>query len=265
MFGRPGNRIKDIPMDTPIRQVVKHCIGSHIGDGKSRTSRDDVMKTLTEVTHKIRELSKPDKVLAVGVAGGSCSGKTSISCMLANAVEGMILSMDHYYRGIEFTEDANFDKLNALDLELLKRHIAQVKKGRCIRKPIYDFRTHARSGYEVLKVPKIIIVEGLFALHNILCSELDVRIFVEADTETRLRRRTERDIRERGRTADSVRKQFGEFVHFSPSESRSKSENRARPLGSSSVNISFTFSVSEIPFVTINRKPPPPAPNSLVP
>ena len=223
------------------------------------------MDDLEKIKNRIQGLSKTHKVVVIGVAGGSCSGKSFVSDILANAVKGTILPMDDYYRGISSTEDGNFDKPDALDLELLRRHLAQLREGKSIRKPIYDFKTHARSGYEVFKAPKIIIVEGLFALHNILCSELDVRIFVEADTETRLRRRTERDIRERGRTADSVRKQFGEFVHFSPSESRSKSENRARPLGSSSVNISFTFSVSEIPFVTINRKPPPPAPNSLVP
>lgn len=85
----------------------------------------DLMKDITEVTNRIQELSETNAVVVVGVTGGSCSGKSFISNMLSNSVKGAILPMDDYYRGIESTEDANFDKPDTLDLGLLKEHITE--------------------------------------------------------------------------------------------------------------------------------------------
>ena len=170
------------------------------------------IKDLAEIINKIHDISKADNVIIIGIAGGSCSGKTFVSNILANNFKGTILSMDDYYRGAEFTKDGNFDKPEALDLELLGKHIVELKSYKPIQKPIYDFKTHARSGYEILKPAKLIILEGLFALHDSIYREIDVRIFVEADDTIRLFRRIKRDVGERGRTAENIAYQFNQTV-----------------------------------------------------
>lgn len=170
------------------------------------------MSNLVEVKRKIQTLSETNEVATVDITGGSCSGKGYISCILADAVSGTILAMDDYYRGIKFIKDGNFDRPDAVDLDLLKEHIGQLRKGKSIRKPVYDFKIHARSGYEIFEPGKIIIIDGLFALHDILLNKIDVKIFVEADMKICLKRRIERDVKERGRTIESVKKQFSEIV-----------------------------------------------------
>lgn len=170
------------------------------------------MVDVTQLKHRIQEISGTNEVTIVGVAGGSCSGKSFISNILAREVEGIILAMDDYYRGIESTQDGNFDEPHALDLQLLKRHIAALKDGKSITKPIYDFKTHARSGYETFEPATVIIVEGLFALHNVISNEIDVKIFVQADPDIRLERRIQRDTTERGRTKEDVEEQFRDSV-----------------------------------------------------
>ncbi|MBM3210686.1 uridine kinase [Candidatus Poribacteria bacterium] len=170
------------------------------------------MDNLSVIENNIQTLSETNKVVVIGIAGGSCSGKNYISNILAKTFNGKILSIDDYYRGIEYVKDENFDSPDALELGLLKEHIIQLRKGQDIEKPVYDFKLQARGGYEVFKPADIMIVEGLFALYDMLYEVIDLRIFVEADTKTRLDRRLDRDVRERGRTIESVIKQFEETV-----------------------------------------------------
>ena len=170
------------------------------------------MEDIAEVKRRIQKISEAKEVTIVGVAGGSCSGKSFISNILVSEARGTILAMDDYYREIESTQDGNFDEPDALDLQSLKIHIVALKAGKSIAKPIYSFKTHARSGYGTFQPAAVIVVEGLFALHDVISSKVDVKIFVEAEADTRLKRRIQRDTKERGRTKENVEEQFRDSV-----------------------------------------------------
>lgn len=151
----------------------------------------------------------------IGVAGPSCAGKGELSCRLAAALGAAIVSLDYYYRDLahlpmEERARNNFDVPAALDEELLAAHLRLLAEGREVEIPVYDFACHVRSR-EVHRVRPgaFIIVEGLFALYWEAVREvLDLKVFVDAADEVCLRRRIERDVRERGRTPDSVIGQY---------------------------------------------------------
>ena len=163
-----------------------------------------------QVVEKISALQKP--VVIVGITGGSGSGKDYFSQQLLEKINATVLSMDSYYFGIEHIPDNNFDIPSSLDLELLKSHLITLKQNKTIQKPIYDFTIHKRVGYEDYEPSKVIIIEGLFVLNEILKGELDIKIFVQASQDIRLKRRIKRDIAERGRTKESVVQQWTETV-----------------------------------------------------
>ncbi|MCJ8342667.1 MAG: uridine kinase [Cetobacterium sp.] len=154
----------------------------------------------------------------IGVAGGSGSGKTTIAHNLVKAFkaeDAILVEQDAYYKeltGLSIEEKAkvNFDHPNSIEFELLHKHLLDLKAGNSIERPIYDFKTHSRKDETVKIHPsKIVIVEGilLFAIPEI--RELfDVKIFVDTDADEMLLRRVERDIKERGRTFESVRDQY---------------------------------------------------------
>jgi len=163
----------------------------------------------------IKKSSVNGKPLVVGVAGGSCSGKTTLACEIERLLGARILKMDDYYKGVKITEEKfnhNFDEPAAIDMELLAEHLGRLKRGRAIEKPVYDFSTHSRSGYENFAPEKIIALDGLFCLHEPVKQQLDVKIFVDCREEKRLERRIKRDIEERGRTRESVLHQFHNTV-----------------------------------------------------
>ena len=154
----------------------------------------------------------------IGVAGGSGSGKTTIAHNLVKAFkaeDAILVEQDAYYKelaglSIEDKAKVNFDHPNSIEFELLKEHLLNLKEGKSIQRPIYDFKTHSRKEETIAIHPsKIVIVEGilLFAIPEI--RELfDVKIFVDTDADEMLLRRIERDINERGRTFESVRDQY---------------------------------------------------------
>ncbi len=142
--------------------------------------------------------------LIIGVGGGSCSGKT----FFANQLGFQRLKLDDYYVGIDKMENNNFDEPNAIELSLLKKHLKLLKKGEEIEKPIYDFKTHLRKGKEVFKPNNIIVVEGLFALHEELIEDIDIGIFLDANEQTCLNRRIKRDMTKRARTKEGIIDQF---------------------------------------------------------
>ncbi len=157
-------------------------------------------------------LEKKD-VVFVAVGGGSCAGKSMFCKLLVNSIGfGKILGMDSYYLGIEKINDFNFDRPDSLDLKLIEKHLKKLRDGKKIQKPVYDFTIHKRVGYETFEPDQVIIIEGLFALYPPIRKQMDVLVFLEASKETRLKRRIERDVRERGRTVESVLKQFNETV-----------------------------------------------------
>jgi len=155
----------------------------------------------------------------IGIAGPSCAGKSELAQRLGRMLPAPILSLDSYYRDLAhlpFEERGrrNFDLPEALDEELLAAHLGLLAGGREIAKPVYDMTRHARAGGTERVVPgEFLIVEGLFALYwEDVRRLLGTKVFVEAPDEVCFERRRERDVRERGRTPESVLEQYTRTV-----------------------------------------------------
>ncbi|MFC1889032.1 uridine kinase [Thermodesulfobacteriota bacterium] len=152
----------------------------------------------------------------VGIAGGTGSGKTTLAHAIGHATHSsVIIPMDNYYkrtRGLTQTEKAalNYDHPDAYDWALLGGQMKSLLAGRAIRMPIYSYELHDRTEEDREVAPAdLIILEGILALHDrSLNREMDLKIFIDADEETRFSRRLERDVRERGRSSESVKNQF---------------------------------------------------------
>lgn len=156
--------------------------------------------------------------LVIGIAGGSGSGKTTVAQEILQRVGPdriAYLQHDSYYKDLTGLPPAqraevNFDHPNSLETELLASHIEQLKRGEVIEVPIYDFAAHSRTARTFRVNPRgVIIVEGiLIFVEAALRAMFDVKIFVDTDADIRLIRRLQRDISERGRTVESVIKQY---------------------------------------------------------
>jgi uridine kinase len=161
---------------------------------------------------------KPQHPLVIGIAGGSGSGKTTVAQEILQRVGPdriAFLQHDSYYKDLSGLPPAqraevNFDHPNSLETELLTQHIACLRDGKPVEVPIYDFSTHSRTTKTYTVQPRtVILVEGILifteaALRNMF----DVKIFVDTDSDLRFIRRLERDLAERGRTTESVIKQY---------------------------------------------------------
>lgn len=155
----------------------------------------------------------------IGIAGPSCSGKSEVSRRLARILRAPTLALDHYYRDLKhvsFEERVrtNFDAPESLDAELIAEHVRLLKQGLAVEQPTYDFSHHVRAAStEIIEPADYILVEGLFALYwQEIRDLLDFRIYITTDHETCLARRIFRDMRERGRTEESVRAQYESTV-----------------------------------------------------
>ena len=150
----------------------------------------------------------------VGVAGGTGSGKSTIVRGLVDRVGGTVIDLDAYYHdrsGLPATERnrINYDDPAAIDAALLVRQLTLLARGESVRKPVYSFETHTRTGVQVVAPARLVIVEGLFTLWwESVRSLLNVKVFVDAAPDLRLIRRISRDIAERGRTLDQVLEQY---------------------------------------------------------
>lgn len=156
-----------------------------------------------------------NSVLAVGIGGGTGSGKTALCRLLAQALgQVTILDLDSYYldrSGLSPDSRAclNFDEPAAFDLPLLLQHLQQLRTGRPIEKPHYSFEYHTRCGSETAHPAPIVLVEGLFTLWwEELRFLLDLKVFLDAPQVLRIARRLKRDVESRGRTAHSVLRQY---------------------------------------------------------
>ncbi|MBN1231217.1 MAG: uridine kinase [Anaerolineales bacterium] len=156
--------------------------------------------------------------LIIGIAGGTGSGKTTVSKVILERVgEGKVayLMHDYYYKDLQDLPPIqkaaiNFDHPNALDTELMIDHILRLKRGEPVEVPTYDFTTHSRTK-ETLKINScpVILVEGILIFVEPKLRELfDVKLFVDTDPDIRFIRRLERDITERGRTTENVIRQY---------------------------------------------------------
>ena len=158
-----------------------------------------------------------ENILVIGIAGGTGSGKTTLMNNLIKefSEDVTILSHDNYYkRHDELTYEQrcllNYDEPAALETDLMAAHLEQLRKGCAIDCPVYDFTQHNRSNDTIHLVPKkVIIVEGILIFENKELRDLmDIRIFVDTDSDVRLCRRIVRDVRDRGRTLESVVSQY---------------------------------------------------------
>ena len=157
----------------------------------------------------------------IGLAGGSCSGKTTLARVLAAHYDHMasVLLFDDYYHDLshlspEARAKVNFDHPDSLDVALFCQHLRDLKAGEAAEVPHYDFATHTRPGTVHVVPPRpIVLVDGILLLAVAACREqLDLRVFVDAPSRVRLDRRIERDVAERGRDEEGVRRQFAETV-----------------------------------------------------
>ena len=160
----------------------------------------------------------PSQPFLIGIGGGTGSGKSYLTRQIVSSFpEGAIsrIDCDIYYRDISHLPlsdrlNVNFDDPAALDLDLLLLHLQSLLNGQQIKKPRYDFATHLRFSEDELVAPSpILLLEGIFALcDGRIRSLLKFKIYVDCDPDLRLIRRLQRDVRERGRSLDSVIEQY---------------------------------------------------------
>ena len=157
------------------------------------------------------------KVKFLGITGGAASGKTTIARhLLKNLNERIsVLQFDRYYRDqghlpAEHRALVNYDHPDSLDHELLVKHLDSLSEGTSIDAPIYDFVTHTRTQQtEKIEPKEFVIVDGILIMAFAeIMERLTFKVFIDTPDETRLKRRITRDMDERGRTEESVRKQF---------------------------------------------------------
>jgi uridine kinase len=155
----------------------------------------------------------------IGIAGPSGAGKSYLASHLAARLSAPVLALDHYYRDLshlplEERAQSNFDEPAALEHDLLIAQITDLREGKRIDVPIYDFSIHTRTRETQLFHPsEFVIIEGLFTLHwPELRHHLGTGVYVDMTDEICLQRRRDRDVRERGRTPESVIEQFQKSV-----------------------------------------------------
>ena len=158
-----------------------------------------------------------EKILVIGIAGGTGSGKTTLMKNLIARFGDVVtvLSHDNYYRRhdeltYEERSQLNYDEPAAMETELMVRHLDALRHWQEIDCPVYDFSVHNRSDETIRVVPrKVIIVEGILIFADEALRELmDIKIFVDTDADVRLCRRIKRDVNKRGRTLESVLTQY---------------------------------------------------------
>ncbi|XP_064132461.1 uridine-cytidine kinase-like 1 isoform X8 [Loxodonta africana] len=164
------------------------------------------------------------EAFVIGLGGGSASGKTTVARMIIEALDVpwvVLLSMDSFYKVLtrQQQEQAahnnfNFDHPDAFDFDLIISTLKKLKQGKSVKVPIYDFTTHSRKkDWKMLYGANVIIFEGIMAFADkTLLELLDMKIFVDTDSDIRLVRRLRRDISERGRDIEGVIKQYNKFV-----------------------------------------------------
>ena len=162
-----------------------------------------------------------NKILVIGIAGGTGSGKTTLMKNLIAEFSDVVtvISHDNYYKRhdeLPYEERCklNYDEPAALETDLMARHLDILRQGGTIQCPVYDFTVHNRSDETITIVPKkVIIVEGILIFENKPLRDLmDIKIFVDTDADVRLCRRIKRDVNKRGRTLESVLSQYQDTV-----------------------------------------------------
>ncbi len=168
------------------------------------------------------DAERSKKRIIIGVAGGTGSGKTTVAETILDRVGRdriAYLQHDSYYKDrshlpLEERANVNFDHPDALESTLLAQHLTFLKRGQAVAVPLYDFTVHTRKTETARVEPRtVILVEGILILaEKVLRDLMDIKIFVDTDSDIRFIRRLQRDITERGRTMESVIRQYMETV-----------------------------------------------------
>lgn len=158
-----------------------------------------------------------NEILVIGIAGGTGSGKTTLMKNIMNRFGDVVsvISHDNYYKcrdDLTYEErcQINYDEPTAFETDMMVQHLVRLRRGEIIQCPVYDFTVHNRSSDTIDVIPKkVIIVEGILIFADPDLRELmDIKIFVDTDTDVRLCRRIRRDVNKRGRTLESVLTQY---------------------------------------------------------
>lgn len=158
-----------------------------------------------------------EKVIVIGIAGGTGSGKSTLVNKIKEEFQEQItmISHDYYYKrhvGLTYDERAqlNYDHPDAFDTDLMIEHVKALKEWKEIQRPVYDFTIHNRvDDTATVKPAKVIVVEGILIFENKELRDLcDIKVYVDTDADVRILRRILRDVNERGRTLDSVVTQY---------------------------------------------------------
>ena len=156
-------------------------------------------------------------ILTIGIAGGTGSGKTTLTERITAAFPGdiSVIHHDSYYKAhdgmpYEARTRLNYDHPDAFDTELLLEHLSLLKSGQAVKIPVYDYTVHNRSSQTETVIPaRVLVLEGILIFSDLrLCDQLDIKIFVDTDADVRILRRILRDVKERGRSLDSVINQY---------------------------------------------------------
>jgi uridine kinase len=160
-----------------------------------------------------------NKIHLIGIAGGSGSGKTTFAKKVMKGINhssSHMLHMDSYYLPTvpKINGKVNYDHPDAFDWNLLRHHLSELKKGNTIQCPIYDFSASTRTEeFEKVGPCKVVLFEGIFSLYDQEIREmLDIKCFLHVDSDIRFTRRLHRDVKERGRSLESVISQYYETV-----------------------------------------------------
>nr|MBA2405613.1 uridine kinase [Bdellovibrionales bacterium] len=163
------------------------------------------------------------QIFLIGIAGGSGSGKTTFARKVMKGISNLdssLLHMDSYYLPTQpptnYTSSGkpNYDHPNAFDWELLRHHLTELKKGHAIKCPIYDFTNSSRTvEFETVGPCRVVLFEGIFALYDQEIRDLlDIKCYLHVDSDIRFTRRLHRDVKERGRSLESVISQYYDTV-----------------------------------------------------
>ena len=156
--------------------------------------------------------------ILIGIAGGTGSGKTTLADKLVDSFgsqEVTVIRQDNYYKrhdDMDYEQRAklNYDHPDAFDSDLFYEHIVALKQGKPVEIPVYDYTIHNRSEETILINPTpVIVLEGIMLfVEKVLCDLMDIKVFVDTDADVRILRRIVRDVKERGRSLESVIGQY---------------------------------------------------------